>query len=248
MELKFLLSYVLILIALYYSYKEKLGVERQLIYSSIRAFVQLLALGYILHYIFKIENSVGLFLILFVMVLFASWTAQRRVNLIKNGYLKAFVSIGLSSFLVLISLVAISVISLKANELIPVGGMIIGNSLNVYTLTVDRFKGEIASKIDIIENIVALGATLKQAIYFMKKQSVKSALIPTINSLQTVGIIHIPGITTGMLLAGANPIQAVSYQLVIMYMMVAVALFTAVITINFVYKTVFETAVFQRSL
>lgn len=69
----------------------------------------------------------------------------------------------------------------------------------------------------------------------MKKQSIKSALIPTINSLHTVRIIHIPGITTGMLLAGAKPLEAVSYQLVIMYMMVAVALFAAVITLNFVY-------------
>ncbi len=243
MEFKFLLSYILILIALYYSFKEKLGVEKDLVYSSIRAFIQLLILGYLLHYIFKIENPIGLILILCFMVLFAGWTAQKRVNLVEKGYIKATISIGLSSFLVLFSLIAINVITFKPNEIIPVGGMIIGNSLNVYTLTVDRFKGEIKSKIDIIENIVALGATLKQALYIMKKQSVKSALIPTINSLQTVGIIHIPGITTGMLLAGAKPLEAVSYQLVIMYMMVAVALWTAVITINFTYQEIFKTAV-----
>ena len=235
MEFKFILSYVLILIALYYSFKEKLGVEKELLYSSIRAFIQLLILGYTLHYIFKINNPIGLILILCFMVIFAGWTAQRRVNLVENGYLKAIISIGLSSFLVLFSLIAIEVISFEPNEIIPVSGMIVGNSLSVYTLTVDRFKGEIGSKIDVIENIVALGTTLKQALYVMKKQSIKSALIPTINSLHTVRIIHIPGITTGMLLAGAKPLEAVSYQLVIMYMMVAVALFAAVITLNFVY-------------
>ena len=246
MEFKFILSYVLILIALYYSFKEKLGVEKELLYSSIRAFIQLLILGYTLHYVFKIDNPIGLILILCLMIVFASWTAQRRVNLVENGYLKAVVSIGLSSFLVLFSLIAIKIISFKPNEIIPVGGMIIGNSLNVYTLTVDRFKGEIGSKIDVIENIVALGATLKQALYIMKKQSIKSALIPTINNLQTVGIIHIPGITTGMLLAGAKPLEAVSYQLAIMYMMVSVALFTAIITLNFVYYEIFKTAVSQK--
>lgn len=151
MEFKFILSYVLILIALYYSFKEKLGVEKELLYSSIRAFIQLLILGYTLHYIFKINNPIGLILILCFMVIFAGWTAQRRVNLVENGYLKAIISIGLSSFLVLFSLIAIEVISFEPNEIIPVSGMIVGNSLSVYTLTVDRFKGEIGSKMMLLK-------------------------------------------------------------------------------------------------
>jgi putative ABC transport system permease protein len=241
-EYKFLFSYVLILIALYYSYKEKLGIEKQILINSIRAFIQLLILGYLLVYIFKIKNPFFISLILVLMVLFAAYTAQGRIKIKNNGILTSFICIFLSSLLVIVSLILIGVISFKPNEIIPVGGMVIGNSLNIYALTVDRLKGEIKNNIQLIENFISLGASLKYALYNLKKVSVKAALIPTLNNLQTVGIIHIPGITTGMLLAGAPPLKAISYQLVIMYMMVAVALFTSIITINFAYKKIFETA------
>ena len=239
MEYKFLISYILILIALYYSYKEKLGIEKQIITSTLRAFIQLLALGYLLVYIFKIENLVYLLLILLLMVCFAAYTGQNRVKLKENGFITAFVCIFSASFLVIGTLILFDLISFKPNEIIPVGGMVIGNSLNIYALTVDRLKGEIKNNMDLIENFISLGATLKQALHSLKKIAVKSALIPTLNILQTVGVIHIPGITTGMLLAGASPLKAISYQLIILYMIVAVALFTSLITVNFAYRYIF---------
>ena len=90
MEYKFLVSYILVLIALFYSYKEQLGIERELLWNSIRALIQLLILGYILVYVFKLKNPLYLFLVLFIMILFASSTAQRRVSLKENGFLTAF--------------------------------------------------------------------------------------------------------------------------------------------------------------
>ena len=245
MEFKFLASYMLVIVALIYSYKEKLGVEKELFFNSIRAFVQLLLLGYILVYLFKLKNQIELLSILIFMVAFAAYTGQKRVKLKEKGYFTAFLSIFVSSFLILFSLILIGVITFKPNEIIPVGGMIIGNSLNVYTLAVDRLKGEVKNSIDVIEGFIALGSSLKEAFHFINKKAVKASLIPVINTLQTVGIIHIPGITTGMLLAGAEPLKAVSYQLVIMYMMVAVALFTSIFTINFSYKKIIST-VFWR--
>ena len=245
MEFKFLASYLLILIALFYSYKEKLGLEKEILLNSIRAFIQLLILGYLLVFIFKLKNPIHLLGILVFMILFASYTAQKRVKLKERGFRTAFLSIFCASFIVLFSLVGMKIITFKPNEIIPVGGMIIGNSLNIYTLVVDRLKGEIKNSIDIIEGMVALGATLKQAMSEPIRNAVKSALIPTLNSLQTVGVIHIPGITTGMLLAGAEPLKAVSYQLVIMYMMVAVALFTGIFSILFTYRKILGT-VFSR--
>ncbi len=242
MEYKFLISYILILIALYYSYREKLGIEKQIVINSIRAFIQLLILGYLLVYIFKIKNPVYLSLILILMICFAAYTGQNRVKIKEKGFITAFICIFSASSLVIGSLILVGVISFKPNEIIPVGGMVIGNSLNIYALTVDRLKGEIKNNIDLIENFISLGATLKQALHSLKKTAVKSALIPTLNLLQTVGIIHIPGITTGMLLAGASPLKAISYQLVILCMIVAVALFTSVITVNYAYKKIFVSA------
>ena len=241
MEFKFLASYVLVLIALFYSYKEKLGLEKTLFFSSVRAFLQLLILGYILAFIFKLENPFELFCVLLFMIVFAAYTGENRVKLRgKTGYILSFISILSASFTVIFSLLAIEVISLKPNEIIPVGGMVIGNSLNVYSLFVERIRNDIKNSINIIENKVALGATLEQALQPIIKSSIKASLIPIVNTMQTVGIIHIPGVTTGMLLAGAHPLEAISYQLVIMYMIVAVSLFTGIFTKIFLLKLIFR--------
>ncbi len=231
MQYRFLFSYILVLIAIYYTYREGLGIHKRIAVNTVRAFIQLLLLGYILHYVFKIRQIEGLILILVFMCAFASWTAQRRVSLEPGGIMVAFISISLSSAIVLSSMLLVRVVSLKANELIPLGGMIIGNSLNIYTLVVDRLKGEVRNTIDLIESRIALGATLKEALNPSARTSVKAAFIPILNSLQTVGVIHIPGIATGMLIAGVSPLKAVSYQLAIMYMLVAVALFTGYFTV-----------------
>jgi putative ABC transport system permease protein len=137
------------------------------------------------------------------------------------------------------------VIHMVPNEMIPIGGMIIGNALNVYTQSIERFKGEVKNTIETIEGMIALGAPLKEALSFASKASVKAAMIPTLNMLQTVGIIHIPGITTGMLLAGADPLTAISYQLAVMYMMVAVSLLAAAFSVLFSYRIIFA-AVFSK--
>jgi|Deesub1362A_J573_1020465.scaffolds.fasta_scaffold14802_1 putative ABC transport system permease protein len=231
MEYRFLLSYILVLVAIYYTYRENLGLHRRIAFNTVRAFFQLLLLGYILLYIFKIENVFGLLLILLFMCIFAAWTAQRRIVLFPKGYLTAFLSMFLSSAIVLASMVTVKVVSLSANELIPLGGMIIGNSLNIYTLVVDRLKSEVKNTLELIESRVALGATLREALQPAAKAAIKAAFIPILNTLQTVGIIHIPGITTGMLIAGVEPLKAVSYQIAILYMLVAVALFTGYFTI-----------------
>jgi len=230
MNYSFLISFILVLIPLIYAYQAKLGIEKQLIINSIRAFIQLLALGYFLIYIFKIQNIVILSGVLILMILYSSYLAKQRVD---TNFIVPFLSILFSTILVLGIMVALGLISTKANEFIPIGGMIIGNALNTFTLSIERFKREIDIQKDLIEAYVAVGASINQAYFEMKKQSIKASLIPTINMLQTIGLVAIPGITTGMLLAGANPLTAISYQLVIIYMLVSVNLFSSLFGISF---------------
>ena len=233
MNYSFLISFVLVLIPLIYAYQTKLGIEKQLIVNSIRAFIQLLALGYFLIYIFKIQNIFILCGVLILMILYSSYLAKKRVD---TSFLVPFLTILISTFLVLGIMVGLGLISTKPNEFIPIGGMIIGNSLNTFTLSIERFKREIDIQKDLIEAYVAVGASINQAYFEMKKQSIKASLIPTINMLQTIGIVAIPGITTGMLLAGANPLTAISYQLVIIYMLVSVNLFSSLFGVSFYIK------------
>jgi len=230
MNYSFLISFILVLIPLIYAYKTNLGIEKNLIINSIRAFIQLLALGYFLIYIFKIENIFILSGVLFLMVLYSSYLAKNRVN---TNFLVPFLTILLSTFLVLGIMVLLGLITTKPNEFIPIGGMIIGNALNTFTLSIERFKREIDIQKELIEGYIAVGASIKQAYFEMKKQAIKASLIPTINMLQTIGLVAIPGITTGMLLAGADPLTAISYQLVIIYMLVSINLFSSLFGVSF---------------
>lgn len=245
MHYSFLASYALILFALWYSRREYFGLEKQILTNSVLAMVQLGLLGYALVYLFKISHPSLLFFVLFGMVLFGAYTAKKRSPLGSESFRIAFYTLGASSGIVFACMMVFGVIHMVPHEMIPIGGMIIGNALNVYTQSIERFKGEVKNTAETIEGMIALGASLKEALSFAAKASVKAAMIPTLNMLQTVGIIHIPGITTGMLLAGADPLSAVSYQLAVMYMMVAVSLLAAAFSVLFSYRIIF-TAVYSK--
>jgi len=218
------LSFILVLIPLLISYKLNIGIEKELFFNSIRAFLQLTVLGFVLGILFKIKNPLWYIPIVIFMLLYSAYIAKKRTNF---NFSSAFFSIGLSTFIILTILVVLKIISLKPYEFIPIAGMIIGNSLNTYTLTIERLKREIELQKEIIEAFIAIGAKLSNAYKIMQKEAIKAALIPVNNMLQTIGVVAIPGITTGMLLAGASPLKAVSYQIVIIYMLVSINLFSA---------------------
>ena len=246
-NLGFVPTLLLVILGLAYCRFQRLGIEKNLAINSARALVQLLALGFVLVYILRLKSLPALMAILFLMNCFAAFTAQRRVDLMGKGGMIALLSISSGSFAVIFTLLALRVLKTAPNELIPVGGMITGQALNVYTLVVDRLKGEIKNTIDTIENKIALGATIRQALTDPMRRASKAAFIPITNSLQTVGIIFIPGMMTGMLVAGSDPLLAVSYQLIIMYMLVGVSLFTLVFTGIFVSKVIIPSALQKES-
>ena len=217
-------SFILVLIPLIISYKYKIGIEKELFINSLRAFLQLTALGFVLGFIFKIKNPLFYIPIVLLMLLYSAYIAQKRSRF---GFKAAFYSLTLSTVIILTTLIMLKIISLKPNEFIPIAGMIIGNSLNTYTLAVERIRRELELQKELIESFIAIGAGIKEAFKIMQQQAIKAALIPVNNMLQTIGVVAIPGITTGMLLAGADPLKAVSYQIVIIYMLVSINLFSA---------------------
>ena len=219
-----ILSFILVLIPLLISYKFKIGIEKELFINSLRALLQLTALGFILGFLFKITNYLWYIPIIVFMLLYSAYIAKKRSE---YSFKAAFFSIGLSTIIILTIMVTLKIISLKPFEFIPIAGMIIGNSLNTYTLTINRLKREIELQIELIEAFISIGASLNDAYKIMQKEAIKAALIPVNNMLQTIGVVAIPGITTGMLLAGASPLKAVSYQIVIIYMLVSINLFSA---------------------
>ena len=217
-------AFILVLIPAFLSYKLSIGIEKEIILNSLRAFLQLSILGFVLGFLFKISNPLFYIPIILFMLFYASFVAYKRT---KFSYFYAFLSLSLASLIILFILIIFHIISLEPYQFIPIAGMIIGNSLNTYTLTIERLKREITLQKELIEAFISIGASLNEAYKIMQKEAIKAALIPVNNMLQTIGIVAIPGITTGMLLAGAPPLQAVSYQVVIMYMLVSINLFTS---------------------
>jgi len=218
------LSFILVIIPCIITYKLKIGIEKEILKNSIRALLQLTALGFILGFLFKIQNPLYYIPVVLFMLLYSSYIAKKRTN---YSYKAAFFSLTLASVIILSILVTFKIISLKPNEFIPIAGMIIGNALNTYTLTIERLKREIELQKELIEAFIAIGARYSDALKIMQRQAIKAALIPVNNMLQTIGVVAIPGITTGMLLAGASPLKAVSYQIVIIYMLVSINLFSS---------------------
>lgn len=226
MQWDFLWVWVLVLAALFYSHRSGLGLEKPLLIASLTAFAQLLALGYALYYLFALSHPL-IFLAVFVfMAAFGAYTARKRAPLGRGDFWVAFSALGAASAAVAAVLLLTGVIRPVAHQLIPLLGMIVGNSLNVYTLAIERVVAQIRQNRLQVEGRLALGANTRQALQDEMQAAAKAGMMPVMNNLQTVGIIWIPGITVGMLLAGADPLTAVSYQLAIMYMMVGVALFT----------------------
>lgn len=240
MELNFLLTYLLVLVALFFSHRMELGLERRILIGSVRAFLQLMLMGFVLVWLFGQDHFLITVSAILFMILFAAYTANSHSRL-EHGFFVALPVIFLAIFIVLGSLLLFDIIKTETKELLPLAGMIIGNSLNVYTLTVNRLKSDIVQTIDELEAKVALGEELKSAMKSSMQGAVKAAMLPILNNLNTVGLVLIPGVTVGMLLAGADPMKAVAFQLVIMYMIVGVAVFTGIFTVNFGYLRVLET-------
>ncbi len=228
-----LFSFVLVLIPSFILYKLQIGLYKEIIINSIRALLQLSALGFILGFLFKIENYWYYILILVAMLSYSALIAKKRTNF---SYKAALISLSLSTLSILAILLIFKIITLKPNQFIPIAGMIIGNSLNAYTITIERLSRELKIQKELIEAYIAIGASYNEAMKSMQKEAIKASLIPTNNMLQTIGIVAIPGITTGMLLAGAPPLEAISYQIVIIYMLVSINLFSSLIGTYFLIR------------
>jgi putative ABC transport system permease protein len=202
-------------------------------------------MGFVLVWLFEQDSWWVSAPAMLFMLLFATYTADAQSGLFR-GFWIALAVLFLASGIILVSLLLFGAVKGVTREVIPMAGMIIGNALNVYTLTINRLKSDIRLRIDEIEAKSALGETLKSALHGAMKQAVKAAMIPILNNLNTVGLVLIPGVTVGMLLAGADPMDAVMYQLVIMYMMVGVSVFAGIFTVTFAYRAVMATVFAKR--
>jgi len=220
-----LLAVSLVLAAGLISFFLRLGLERRLALASLRTVLQLLLVGYLLKFIFGLENPIAVLALLFLMILVAARTALARPSRgFRGGEGLAVLSLSASALLTTFSATAL-VIRIdpwyEPRYLIPLMGMVLGNSMNGISLSLDALLESLAERADELELELSLGASAWEASRRPLREAVRRGMIPILNSMMVVGIVSLPGMMTGQILAGADPILAVKYQILIMFMIAA---------------------------
>lgn len=234
-----LLTLALVAVAVALSLYERLGLERDIGIAVVRSFVQLSAIGYVIDYVFGLESLGAVVLLLAGMVLFAGWTSARRARGVPRALPVAAVAVGIAAVATLGVLLLLQIVPATARYLIPLGGMVIGNSMNAASLTLTRIRDDLSEQRLKVEAALALGATSRQAVSPILRTALQRALIPLIDSTKTTGIIFLPGAMVGMIIAGADPLEAVRLQIVVLYMLLGSVSIAAILVGLLSYRSFF---------
>lgn len=179
----------------------------QAVYANLRMLIQLLAVGYVLTFVLETEEPMVVLAVLLLMIGVSAWIAlrplaERRVAL----YPLVLLAIAASGGAVLI-LVTQLVLDLprwfEPRFVVPLGGMIFANAMNTVSLAAERYHAEQERVDDHLE---------------CRRIAFEAAMIPQINALLAVGLVSLPGMMTGQILSGVDPLIAARYQIMVMCM------------------------------
>jgi UDP-glucose/iron transport system permease protein len=221
-------SLALVAVAIGLARWEGVPLGHEIAWAVLRSFVQLLALGYVIQWIFEANNVAWVVPVLAVMVVFGAFTSRGRAPAVPRALPILLVSIGIGACATIGLALAVGAIDATSRALIPIGGAVIGQAMVASGLALSRLQFELRESAAQIEARLSLGATWRQAVDPMLRRSLTAGMLPTIDSTKTAGLVAIPGTTVGMLLAGAAPLDAIRLQLIIFYLLVGS---TAIVTV-----------------
>jgi putative ABC transport system permease protein len=222
----------------------RLGLERVLLWAAVRTVVQLLAIGYVLGWVFEFAYWYVVLPIMCLMTLIAGASAAGRGKRTYAGQrIDSIASVWISSWLVTaVGLFAVIRIHpwYEPQYAIPILGMILGNTLTGVSLGMERMTHELTTGRGTIEMILALGGTRWEAAQQAARHAVRAGMMPTLNQMTVVGIVSLPGMMTGQVLAGESPEDAVRYQIVIMFLIAAASALGTVGAVLLTYRRLFS--------
>ena len=223
------LALVLVVVVAVVSLRQRLGLERDLLVGTVRTIVQLYLVGLILAAVFNAARWYWVLLILVVMAAVATHAAVARLaKPIPGVYWIAAAALTISTAATLAYVIGVVVRPApwwEPQYVIPIAGMILGNSMTSAALAGDRLQADLFTRRDEIEARLALGFSGREAVQPLVRAALRAAMIPTVNGMMTVGVVQLPGMMTGQILAGASPLTAIRYQIVVVFMLaVATAL------------------------
>jgi UDP-glucose/iron transport system permease protein len=238
----------IVAVAVAVSFWQRAGLEEDIAVAVVRSFVQLTAIGFVIKFIFD-QDALALVVALITgMVLFGAFTARHRARAVPRAFGPLLVALGLAATATLLLVVVLGVFDAKARYLVPVGGMVVGNSMTAAAVALNRLGDEVRSSAGRIEATLALGATTTQAMLPVLRRSLRSAMIPLIDSTKTTGIVFFPGTMVGTLLAGASPTDAVRLQLILLWTLLGAVALAALTAMGLAYRNFFTPAHQLRDL
>ncbi|MGI8632132.1 MAG: ABC transporter permease [Solirubrobacterales bacterium] len=220
-------SLLFVALAVALSLRQHLGLASAMAWASARALAQLLLVGLGLALVIDPDQPLLLsWLWIAGMVVFAAVVVRQRAPEVPRLLSLAFTAFALTAAVTIGVLFGLRVFPLEARALVPLGGMVIGNSMNASVVAVRRVVEELRDKRPEVEARLALGQPGRQAAMPSIRAALRIALTPQIETTRAVGIVFLPGAMTGLILAGVDPVDAVLVQAVVMYMILASAAVT----------------------
>ncbi|MGI4792362.1 MAG: ABC transporter permease [Janthinobacterium lividum] len=226
------------------SFAFRLRLEKQLAIASARTIIQLLLVGYVLKYVFVLKSLPLIIGLALLMVGFASRAATGRSAYSYRGiFAHSFLSLAVSGLLTTY-IVTAAIIEVhpwyRPQYLVPLLGMILGNCLTSISITMDQLLSDVVLRRPEIEMELSHGASAWEAAHGPLQSAVRRGMVPTINSMLVVGIVSLPGMMTGQILAGSDPLQAVKYQIVVMFMLAASTALGCMLIVLLAYRQLFN--------
>jgi putative ABC transport system permease protein len=212
-------SFALVVVAIALSFTQRLQLSRSILWASARAAVQLLLVGFALRLVLDSNASVWwAWLWVVIMIGFAGFTIGSRAKEVPGIFLLGTISM-LTVVVVSLSVIfGFRVFPVEGRTIVPLAGMMIGNSMTASVLVGRRIVGELSEKRDEVEARLALGQSWQDASRPYVRSALRTALVPQIESTKAVGLVFLPGAMTGLVLAGVDAVDAVTVQLAIMYL------------------------------
>lgn len=222
------LALLLVGVSLVVSRVRRTGLERDIGIATLRSFSQLLAVGYVLDFVFNSHGALTP-LVLLVMIGTATVTSAGRGKRVPGASWIAVTSVSVAAGSTLGVLLLLGIVPAVPRAVIPLGSMIISNAMNTTSLVMARLRDDLAAHRREVEAHLSLGETSTEASAFWHRSALRSGLLPIVDQTKVVGLVALPGAMTGMLLAGASPSSAIRLQMVVMYMLLGGNAFAALV-------------------
>ena len=232
----------LVAIAVAISFWRRTDLERDIAIATVRSLVQLTAIGFAIELIFEADTIWLVLALLAAMVLFGALTARSRAKKVPGAFWPLLIGLAIAGGSTLLLVVALGIFEATPRYLVPVGGMVIGNAMTSSAVALNRLGDEIADSRAAIEATLALGATAREAAAPFVRRALRSGTIALIDSTKTTGLIFFPGTMVGMLLAGADPTDAVRLQLILLYALLGGTAIAALLATGLAYRNFFTPA------